>query len=355
MTVGPTRLPTSLVSTPCAASARTRSSPAASIWRWSRRNFLTCAAGTCSAAPILPRWRDEAVASGGGDPPPPRARDRAGCRCPRRCRRGGARRARSASSGTIGAGRARRATPPRRPPPSGAITKGLPSHSEAAAAPDGDRRGDAGPAPPTPGDAGGDQDRHEHDGHEQHGGTGRPQAGMERAPDDRAEVAAGVAERVRGREPRRALGQLGQAADAEQAEQRPHREAPRIGARGRSSSASRSRPTRPPPSQSSATPAPTATSGRMTRAQPATSASPVSMPWPTGPSCWPQSASAARTPRVISPTAHRSRAWTRQNGGRAGAGPLGTGGWFLGGGAGWRTRGGAATGLGHHSGAEITS
>src|SRR5271169_3111041 len=87
-----------------------------------------------------------------------------------------------------------------------------------------------------------------------------------------------------------------------------------------SSSPSRSRPALPPPSKRSATPAPTATSGRMTRAQPATSANPVSMPWPTGPSCWPQSASAARTPRVISPTAHRSQAWTRQNGGGEGAG-----------------------------------
>src|SRR5271156_2570324 len=37
-----------------------------------------------------------------------------------------------------------------------------------------------------------------------------------------------------------------------------------------------------------------------------------------GPSCLPQSASASRTPRVISPTAHRSLPWTRQNGGRGG-------------------------------------
>ncbi len=89
-----------------------------------------------------------------------------------------------------------------------------------------------------------------------------------------------------------------------------------------SSSASSSRPTRPPRSKSRAAPAPAATRGRRTRAQPATSASPVSVPWPTGPSCWPQRASASRTPSVISPTAHRSRAWTRQNGGREGAGRL---------------------------------
>src|SRR5271170_4891992 len=37
-----------------------------------------------------------------------------------------------------------------------------------------------------------------------------------------------------------------------------------------------------------------------------------------GPSCLPQRASAKRTPSVISPTAHRSRAWRRQNGGRGG-------------------------------------
>src|SRR3984957_18537021 len=37
-----------------------------------------------------------------------------------------------------------------------------------------------------------------------------------------------------------------------------------------------------------------------------------------GPSCFPQRASAKRTPSVISPTAHRSRAWRRQNGGRGG-------------------------------------
>ena len=66
-------------------------------------------------------------------------------------------------------------------------------------------------------------------------------------------------------------------------------------------------------------PAPAATSGRMTRAHPASSASPVSVPCPTGPSCWPHSASASRTPSVIRPTAHRSRAWTRQNGVRGGA------------------------------------
>src|SRR5580693_6135117 len=37
-----------------------------------------------------------------------------------------------------------------------------------------------------------------------------------------------------------------------------------------------------------------------------------------GPSCLPQRASAKRTPSVINPTAHRSRAWRRQNGGRGG-------------------------------------
>src|SRR5580704_14900069 len=74
-----------------------------------------------------------------------------------------------------------------------------------------------------------------------------------------------------------------------------------------------------PRSTSNAVPAPTATSGSRTRAQPARSASPVSVPWPTGPSCWPHSANASSTPSVTRPTAQRSRAWTRQNGAREGA------------------------------------
>ena len=77
-----------------------------------------------------------------------------------------------------------------------------------------------------------------------------------------------------------------------------------------------------PRSISRATPAPMTTSGRRMRAQPATRARPESAPWPTGPSCWPHSARASRTPRVTRPTAHRSRAWTRQNGGRDGAAAL---------------------------------
>src|SRR6185437_15610814 len=58
------------------------------------------------------------------------------------------------------------------------------------------------------------------------------------------------------------------------------------------------------------------------RAQPAKNASPSLAPCPTGPSCWPHSARANRTPSVIRPTAHRSRAWTRQNGGGGGAARL---------------------------------
>ena len=58
--------------------------------------------------------------------------------------------------------------------------------------------------------AGRHQDGHEDDGDEQDGGARRTEAGMQRAADGRAEVAAGVLQPLRIREPRRTLGQLGQ-------------------------------------------------------------------------------------------------------------------------------------------------
>ena len=104
---------------------------------------------------------------------------------------------------------------------------------------------------------------------------------------------------------------------------------PTASRQGSAPSASSSSSFRPPRSSRSAKPAPAVTSGSRTRAQPANMARPVSVPWPTGPSCWPHSASANRTPSVISPTAHRSRACTRQNGGREGLACLERGAGFL--------------------------
>ena len=66
VTVGPTRLPTSLVSTPWAASARTRSSPAASIWRWSWRIFLDACSREMGGRTHSPATRGEAAANGSG-------------------------------------------------------------------------------------------------------------------------------------------------------------------------------------------------------------------------------------------------------------------------------------------------
>ena len=159
-------------------------------------------------------------------------------------------------------------------------------------------------------------------------------------PDDRAEVPARALQRVRVRERRRALGQLGQAADAEQAEH---------GARRRGATGRRPRlvvsvlvvlARAAVDEQRDAGAGGDEREERRGPSRPA-ARRPVSVPCPTGPSCRPHSASASRTPSVISPTAHRSRAWTRQNGGRAGARarPGGPGGGLLGGGAGGRTRG----------------
>ncbi len=134
------------------------------------------------------------------------------------------------SSGTTGTGAREADTSASSATPSGAVTNGLPRHSvvavrPAAAAVARQRPGDRGQ-----GHTGRDEDRHDDDGHQQHRGTGRAQPGMEGASDRRSEVAAGVAQRVRGRQARRALGQLGQSADAEQPEHRPDGQAPRIGA-----------------------------------------------------------------------------------------------------------------------------
>ncbi len=150
------------------------------------------------------------------------------------------------------------------------------------------------------------------DGDEQDGGTGRtecrraaggrrPRRGSRR----RHSSAPGVRER------RRPLGHLGQPADAEQAEHRPDGQAPGIGPfvlltvvvdvpgpieqQGEAGAGGDQREKDAGPARQIA--------------------SPVSTPWPMGPSCLPQRARASRTPSVISPTAHRSRAWRRQNGG----------------------------------------
>ena len=79
-------------------------------------------------------------------------------------------------------------------------------------------------------DARRDEDGHQHDGDQQDGGAGGAQPGVEGTADDGAEVATGVAQGVGGRQRRRALGHLGQAADAEQAEQRADGQPPRVGA-----------------------------------------------------------------------------------------------------------------------------
>ena len=237
-------------------------------------------------------------------------------------------------------------------------------HHEGLAAPQG-----AGPAAggdrtgaqraPDRGDrhAGGDEEGDQHDRDEEHGRTRRAEPRVQRPPDARAEIAAGVLQRVRVRERRRVLRQFEQPAHAEDGEDGADGQAPRVGAGGHvvavavvvapgaRAAVDEQRDARSggDERQQEADPA-----GQQCEARVGAAADGAELAEPQGEGEQDAEGDQRHGPQVAGLDAPERRPRRR------GRGAAGAGSRFLGGGARRRARGAPSAGLGHHSAAETT-
>ncbi len=237
-------------------------------------------------------------------------------------------------------------------------------HHEGLAAPQG-----AGPAAggdrtgaqraPDRGDrhAGGDEEGDQHDRDEEHGRTRRAEPRVQRPPDARAEIAAGVLQRVRVRERRRVLRQFEQPAHAEDGEDGADGQAPRVGAGGRARRGRRRRRARRAAAVDEQRDARSGGDERQQEADPAgqqcearvgAAADGAELAEPQGEGEQDAEGDQRHGPQVAGLDAPERRPRRRRRG-AAGAGSR-----FLGGGARRRARGAPSAGLGHHSAAETT-
>jgi hypothetical protein len=208
-------------------------------------------------------------------------------------------------------------------------------------------------------DARRDEDRDEDHRDEQDGRAGGTEAGVQWPAHDCAEIPAGTLERVRVRERRRVLGELGEAAHSDQSEHGADSEAPRVGALGLIVSVLVVLGARLAVDEQR-----DAGAGRHERQE---RTDPAGQHREAGVGAAPDGAELTAPQRERQQDAERDQRDGPQIAGlhpperrarrSCGRGPAAPGGGFLGGGAGGRTRarGAPTAGLGHHSRAETTA